>query len=213
MSPTDILDIAGAPFSVTGTAVTGDLDALAAGHEIMLRQTGRITLTGHPIPKPPPAIQRGPGEPRVTVRAWFSAEPDPEGHSYARAQILIESLPYDTSPSRVMQDLASHAESRALTARKGYSGDGALPIAEVADLGTSGGPVRIAITLIPGADPDTVRDQLAAFDSITTEAPAAYSAPLAALLRTWTRQHGAEDITDSLARFEDAIAALKAATE
>jgi hypothetical protein len=212
-SDSDILDIAGATFSVTSATVTGDLDALAAGHEIMLRQTGRITLTGHPIPEPRPATRPGPGEPKPTARAWFSSEPDPGGRYYARAQILIESLPADIRPGQVIRDLASLADSRALTARKGYSSHGALPIAGVADLGTSECPVRIAITLMPRTDPETFRDQLAALDGVTTQALAAYPAPLAALLRTWTSQHGSEDIAVSLARFEDAIAAIKAAAE
>jgi hypothetical protein len=105
-----------------------------------------------------------------------------------------------------MQDLTSPA----LTVRRGYSSDGALPIAEAADLSTIERPIRIAITLIPGADPEIVRHQLAGLDGITVQAPAAYPAPLAALLRTWTSQHGTEDITASLARFEDAIAAFNA---
>jgi hypothetical protein len=51
----------------------------------------------------------------------------------------------------------------------------------------------------------TARDQFAAFDGITTQAPAAYPAPLATLLRTWTDRHRGEDIAASLTRFEDAI--------
>ncbi len=93
---------------------------------------------------------------------------------------------------------------QARRARGGGFGD-ALPIANVADCGTSEIPVRIAITLIPGTDPKTARDQLAAFDGITTQAPAAYPAPLATLLRAWTHQHLGEDLNTSLTRFEDAI--------
>lgn len=56
----DILDIAGAPFSVTGAAVTGDLDALAAGHEIMLPDR-----PDHPHRPPQPrAPPRHPARPR-----------------------------------------------------------------------------------------------------------------------------------------------------
>jgi hypothetical protein len=51
-SDSDILAIAGPPWSVSGCAVTRDLNALAAGHQIMLRQTGQISLTGNPIPEP-----------------------------------------------------------------------------------------------------------------------------------------------------------------
>jgi hypothetical protein len=139
------------------------------------------------------------------VRAWYSSVPDPGGRSYAGAQILIESLPADTRPGQVIQNLTDHMESRALTARKGYSSDGALPIAGVADLSTGERPIRIAITLTPGTDPGAARDQLAALDGITTQAPAAYPAPLPALLRTWISQHRAEDIAASLTRFEGTI--------
>ena len=59
--------------------------------------------------------------------------------------------------------------------------------------------------VLPGTNPDVARDQLAGLDGITTEEPAAYPAPLATLLRTWTHQHRSEDITASLTTFRDAI--------
>lgn len=89
-------------------------------------------------------------------------------------------------------------------ARGGESSD-ALPIADVAGCGTSAAPVRIVITLIRGTDPVAAQAQLAAFDGITTQAPAAYPGPLAALLRAWAEQHRGEDLHASLTRFEDAI--------
>jgi hypothetical protein len=49
------------------------------------------------------------------------------------------------------------------------------------------------------------RDQLAALDGITTGQPAAYPAPLATLLRTWSHQHRDEDITTSLSALRNAI--------
>jgi hypothetical protein len=74
-----------------------------------------------------------------------------------------------------------------------------------ADAGTSKVPIRIAITLRPDTDPETARDQLAVAEGITTEAPAGYPAPLAALLRTWAGQHHDEDIAASLTKLQEAI--------
>jgi hypothetical protein len=199
----DILAIAGPPWSVSGCKVTGDLDALAAGHRVMLRQTGRITLTGNPIPEPPPVPKPPDGGPAPVVVAYSSIGFNLPLH-LARAQLVIESLPPDSSPDQVAQDLHSHAKMQSRSARSGGSSD-ALPIADVADCGTSAVPVRIVITLIPGTDPVAAQDQLAAFDGITTQALAAYPAPLAALLRAWTEQHRGEDLSASLTRFEDAV--------
>jgi hypothetical protein len=87
----------------------------------------------------------------------------------------------------------------------GHRYDDTLPIANAANFGTSWDPIRIAIVLRPGTDPQTARDRLAAFPGITTESPAAYPGPLAALLRAWTRQHQHEDIAASLTALEEAI--------
>jgi hypothetical protein len=181
-SDDDVLAITGPPWSLTGCEVSGDLDALAAGEQIMLRQTGRIRLTGNPIPE--------------------RHVPDPAKGS----QLIIESLPPNSSDVEVCQHLDSirrqnsHRPPEGLDARPAR-----LPIADLADLGNDYHPIRIAITLAPGSDPAAVREQLSALDGITTEAPAAYPAPLATLLRAWAKQHGSEDIAGSLTRFEDAI--------
>ncbi len=175
--------------------MTGDLDALAAGQRVLLRQTGRISLTGNPIPPP---IPEPPDEGPAPVVLGYTG---PDHRPVAGAQLVIESLPPDSSPEQVAQDLDRQAEFQA---RRPPSGD-ALPIADIADCGTSADPVRIAVTLIPGTEPETARGQLAAFDGIATQAPAAYPAPLATMLRTWTDHHRGEDLSASLTRFEDAI--------
>lgn len=202
-SDADILALAGPPWSVSDCTVSGDLDALAAGHRIVLRQTGRISLTGNPIPAPPP-VPKPPDEGRrPVVAAYVSTGPSPR--HLARAQLVIESLPPDSSPDQVAQELYRHVETQARRHAPGGVSSHALPIADVADCGTSAVPVRIAITLIPGTDPVAARAQLAAFDGITTQAPAAYPAPLATSLRAWTDQHRGQDLHASLTRFEDAI--------
>lgn len=199
----DILALAGPPWPVSDCTVTGDLDALAAGHRVMLRQTGRISLTGNPIPPPQLGLKPPGGGPCPVVVLSYSIGLDLP-RQLADAQLVIESLPPDTSLEQVCRDLARHAEIQASHADGGASSD-VLPTADVADLGTDRVPVRIAITLIPGTDPEAARDQLAAFDGITSQAPAAYPAPLATMLRAWTDQHRGEDLNASLTRFEDAI--------
>ena len=204
-SDADILAIAGPPWPVSDCSVTADLDALAAGHRVMLRQTGRISLTGNPIPEPPPLPKPSDGGPGpVVVTPYYSIGLDLP-RDLAPYQLVIESLPPDSSPDQVAQDLHGHAEIQASSHAPGGVSSDVLPIANVADFGTDAVPVRIAIELIPGTDPAGARDQFAAFDGITVQAPAAYPAPLASLLRAWTDQHRSEDLNASLARFEDAI--------
>jgi hypothetical protein len=211
----DILAIAGPPRSVTDCIITGDLDALAAGRPVTLRQTGRITRTSCPVPatvpdpipsRVPPdlaaKIAAVPGDTRPRSVAWFSSGPDER--RLARAHLIIESLPPGISPSEVHQELASEADQHIRAAREERQSS-ALPIGEIIDASTSEIPIRLAIVLRPGTDPDTARDQLAAFDGITTQSPAAYPAPLAALLRAWTRQHHHEDTPAALTSLTAAI--------
>jgi hypothetical protein len=196
----DLLEIAGPPYSVTGCTVTGDLDALAAGQRILLREASRITLTGNPVPEQ----DLGPG--------WRPGATSQERHAefvrggLARAQLLIESLPPGVSPHVVFSGLGDHQDHGhdvILAHRKRY--DRTLPIAGLSDLGSEYGPVRIALTLRPGTDPDSARDRIAAAEGLSTEVPAAYPAPLAVLLRGWAGRHRGEDLAASLTRLEDAI--------
>jgi hypothetical protein len=198
----DILAIVGPPHSVADCAITGDLDDLAAGRPVTLRQTGRITRTSNPVPAhAPDPVVRPPGHrPKLITGTGMGFV---EQHS-AKAHFIIESLPAGVSPSRVGQDLAQEASRHTWAARDGHRYDG-LPIEDVADLGNSRIPVRLAITLRPGSDPDTAREQLANFEGITTQSPAAYPSPLATLLRSWTRQHHRENTASALASFENAI--------
>lgn len=199
----DILAIVGPPHSVTDCAITGDLDALAAGRPVTLRQTGRITRTGNPVPaRAPDPVVRPPGHrPKLVMRAGDGGFTE---RQLAKAHFIIESLPPGIRPGRVGQDLAQEASRHIWAARDGRRYDG-LPIQEVVDIGNSRIPVRLAITLRPGSDPDTAREQLANFDGVTTSAPAAYAAPLATLLRNWTRQPQRDETAAALASLENAI--------
>jgi hypothetical protein len=89
----DILAIAGPPRSVTDCAITGDLDALAGGRPVTLRQTGRVSATGRPVPPavpeprflPEPAAGQLPPGPDAGTRG-------PTGRLIP-AHLIIESLP------------------------------------------------------------------------------------------------------------------------
>jgi hypothetical protein len=52
VADSEVLRIAGPPYPVTGCDLTGDLDALMKGRRAAIRQTGRITITGVPVPEP-----------------------------------------------------------------------------------------------------------------------------------------------------------------
>lgn len=206
----EILDLAGPPYPVTGCTITGDLDALNGGQRITLRQTGRITRTSRPVPEtvpdrrplPPGITLPPPGSPPV-LYAWSSSGPDEEG--VALAHLIVETLPPGTSPGDICEELASHAKTAARATPDRPRLPATLPIGDLIDAGTNRRPIRIAITLLPGTNPDVARGQLAGLDGITTEQPAAYPAPLATLLRTWAHQHRSEDITASLTTLRDAI--------
>jgi hypothetical protein len=202
----DLLGLAGPPYSLTGCTVTGDLDALAEGQRIMLRQTGQVTRTGTPVPETVPDRRPSPAEIEPGVHAVAHAFTGPDLRHLSRAHLLVESLPPGVNPAQICSELANHRrpDSHHVT-RSGQRYDITLPISDIADLSSDGVPVRIAIILRPGTDPQAARDQLAAFDGITTEAPAAYPAPLAALLRTWVGQYRGEDVGASLTRLQDAI--------
>ena len=134
---------------------------------------------------------------------WASSRSDEEW--VAPAHLIVETLPPGISPGDICTELASHARTAARTTPDRPRLPTTLPIGDLIDAGASRRPIRIAITLLPGTNPDTVHDQLASLDGITTEQPAAYPAPLATLLRTWTNQHRNEDITTSLTTLRDAV--------
>jgi hypothetical protein len=103
---------------VTGCTITGDLDALNAGHPVTLRQTGQITRTSRPVPETipdprplPPGITPTPSGTPPILYAWTSSGPDEEW--VALAHLIIETLPPGTSPGDIGTELASHARTAA----------------------------------------------------------------------------------------------------
>jgi hypothetical protein len=193
----ELTGIVGPPYSVTGCTVTGDIRALTRGRRVVLRESGRITITGVAVPQapaePPPAhdVQC------YGLQGEVSAETFP-------AHLVIESLPATTLASEVALEIARRAASRPRP--DPYPGVGrrtTLPIARVDD--QSRDEVRIVLTLRPGSDPAAVRDKLATIRGVSAEAARAYPAPLASLLRSWVNDHRSEDIATSLNELENSI--------
>ena len=52
----ELLRIVGPPDPMIGGELTGNLDALIKGRPTAIRQTGRITITGVPVPEPDAAV-------------------------------------------------------------------------------------------------------------------------------------------------------------
>jgi len=184
----ELLCIVGPRYSVTDCDLTGNLGALMKGRRAAIRQTGRITITGVPVPEPVPDGAVPPGR-----RGWTAGE-----ISSRPAHLIIESLPARTSPMAAYQAITKQAESR------GWYGSGPdrverppLPVAEI-DEQSRRNHVRIGLVLKPGSDPAVVRDRLVLVDGITTEATWAFAAPLARMLRAWVDRYRDEDVQASL---------------
>jgi DNA gyrase/topoisomerase IV subunit A len=194
----EVLRIVGPPYPVTGCDLTGNLDALIKGRRGAIRQTGRITITGVPVPEPV-ADTAVPPDRRGWTGYEVSSRPSRPAH------LIIESLPARTSPLDAYRAITKQAGSH------GWYGSGperverpALPVAEVNEQ-SSRNQVRIGLVLKPGSDPAAVRERLVAVDGITTEATWAFAAPLARMLRAWVDRYRDEDIAASLDLLHQAI--------
>jgi hypothetical protein len=195
----EVLSIVGEPYSAAGCELTGDLDALMQGRRVVIRETGKITMTAVSVP-PSPAELPGPvrGPFRSSAGLGLRAPSHP-------AHLVIESLPARTSGPQAVQSIASRL--RMHSGPDGHPLDQNLerPIENLTDLASVRHDVRIALALRPGVDPVGVREQLAALDDISIEAAWQFPAPVANMLRYWADRHRAEDITASLASLEGAI--------
>ena len=196
----EVISLAGPPYSVTGCAITGNIAALMRGRRVALRETGRIKLTGVPVPEapadPPP---RPPGGMLVGFAGAGPIPPRP-------AHLVIESLPHGVMATEVAHAIVNRAASRPWPdSHPGLARTTALPVADVDEQSGRDGEVRILITLRPGSDPEAVRDQLTEIHGVSVESYYQFPAPLATLLRSWVERYRGEDLTASLAALEDAI--------
>lgn len=194
----ELTSLVGPPWSGTDCGLTGDLAALAKGRRVMLRESGRITITGIPVPQEPADAQP------ASARGDKHAIAEISGESFP-AHLVIESLPARAGAAEVAGEIANraaplrwHGPVQDLARRTG------LPVTYVDDQ-SKGTEVRILLTLHPNSDPAAVRDQLTTIPGISAEMPCAFPAPLASLLRSWVDDHRGEDIAASLTELEDAI--------
>lgn len=199
----ELVSVTGPPWSGTDCDLTGDLAALARGRRVVLRESGRITITGIPVPQEPVDEQPASAHDHNHALTEISGQPFPS--EPFPAHLVIESLPARTDASEVAAEIAGRAElsqwhgPHAELARRT-----ALPVYYVDDE-SKDAEVRILLTLCPNSDPAAVRDLLTTIRGISAEAPCAFPAPLASLLRSWVDDHRSEDIAASLMEFENAI--------
>jgi hypothetical protein len=194
----ELISLTGPPWSGGGCEQTGDLAALARGRRVMLRESGKITITGVPVPQEPADA------PPEAARAGHLADAGGTYQSFP-AHLVIESLPARTNAFEVAAEIASRASRRqwhgphAELARRT-----SLPVYHVDDQANGAG-VRILLTLYPNSDPAAVRDQLRTIPGMSADTLSAFPAPLASLLRAWVDGHRGEDLAASLTELENAI--------
>jgi hypothetical protein len=202
MSDEDVLDTVGPPYSVVGSEITGDLDALLCGRRAEIREAARIRVTDVPVPE----LLREPPSPSAGRRVFATGglHQRDSGPPFA-AHLVIESLPAAVGSSEAVRAITSRILSRRwrdshpeLAERAG------LPVKDIYD-GSGEYDVKIYVQLEAGTDPAAARDQLLAVDGVGRDATWAFPAPLAGLLRSWVEEHQGEDIAASLTRLEDAI--------
>jgi hypothetical protein len=212
ISDAELLSTVGPPHSPAGCTLIGDLDGLVNGHETVIREAGRIAVTGVPVPEqPPPApALTGGGGPF----GWT-------GYAVARpVHLVIESLPAGSFTSEVTREILDRAVPREQGDNKPSEPDRGmlddavmLPIAAVDDQSEpfptedrhEPYPVKIGLILRPGSDPASVRQQLLNVHGIWREATWAFPAPLASMLRSWLDNHRGENLIASLDQLEHAI--------
>jgi hypothetical protein len=124
-------------------------------------------------------------------------------------QLVITTLPPEASAFDVVRAVSSRQAPRPWAqTHPRLSEETTLPIAAVDQASMDGlAFVSITVTLDPGADAEAVRSALLEIDGITQQVPAAFPAPLAALLRSCLDHGDAESFAVSLDRLEDAIQA------
>jgi hypothetical protein len=104
VTDSEIVQTVGPPRFTTGTEVSGDLSALNQGRQIMLCQTGRIVLTGIPVPDAAPDPPARPAGPFRSVVYSGDAHRRP-GH------LVIESLPSEATIPDVVGEIKRQTAS------------------------------------------------------------------------------------------------------
>lgn len=188
--------IIGVPQFPSGCAASGDFDSLLMGREVLLREVGRVKITGIPVPEEAAKVGRVAGAPILVTGIVRSAP-----------HIIIDALPGRVSATSDVIDEMQACIGPQWIGRN--PSEGALPIADMRDL-TENGQVRIEISLRRGSDADAVRRQLEDLDSLAHASSAEFPLPLCDLLRAWVDQHGGEGGDRDLERLEHLIADARA---
>jgi hypothetical protein len=176
VADTELAGMIGMPDFLTGCTVAGDLATLAGGHPAVLRLQAHVTVISDLADLGPPRwTQSG-------VRG-----------------VLIEHMPPNASRPDVMREIG-----RLRPRRPGTSGDGRLPVKEIADTSLCGDDQFVCIPQ-PGTAPELLRDLLLDFEGITTTVPVQLPRPLPNLIEGWVRASQGEDLLSALTRLEDAI--------
>ncbi|MGN6677259.1 MAG: hypothetical protein ACTHKL_05690 [Streptosporangiaceae bacterium] len=190
-----VLEIVGGPYSVTGCEISGDVAGLLQGHLAEIREIGRVTLTGVPVP------ERAPGSSgkHIAVRGAGNI-----GHPPFQAHVIIESLPGEAAVGDAVEAIISRSRARQRRDYPELAKRTGLPIADVSDESRGYG-VSIHLKLSPDSDPTAVRERLREIDGVAWSSTWQFPAPVAAVLRSWVKRHRREDLVASLAQLEQAI--------
>jgi hypothetical protein len=186
----EITAIVGAPDFMTGCAVTGDLDGLAAGLPVDLLLQARVTisddtqlsnqLSGH--------------------MAGFFLRPE-----LNRALLVIDSFPPYVDVSDAARAIADRVrEPRWAVAHPGLNRATRLSLRDVWDVSASD-EYRIVCLPEPGASLQELRRQLGEIWGVRHSIRAALPTPLGTMLRDWVSAGSDEDLPASLAALTAAI--------
>ncbi len=189
-SSKQIVDIIGSPDFLTGCTVTGDLAGLAAGRTAGLRLAARITTTSE---------------------AEASKQVSSETGRFLRPErnltmLAIDRFPPFTRPFDVAKEIDERRTGRRRSSNFPHlDGWTQLPVKTHHDL-SSDENYLIACAPEPGVAPQDLQRLLEAITGVTMTIQVALPQPLPQLIRNWISAHHHEDLTASLAAFDQAIA-------
>ncbi len=97
-----LLQIAGGPVSLTGSELTGDFDAVAAGRRTTIREAARITRTGEAVPPAAagPPRKRQPAGPFILTAS--------AGRPRRPVHLIIDAVPRHVSAGELEEEISGH---------------------------------------------------------------------------------------------------------
>lgn len=186
----EIAAAAGPPDFMTGCAITGDLDGLAAGRPVDLRLHARVTISDD--------ARLSSQVPEDVAGRFLRPERN-------RELLVIDNFPPYVIPFDVLRAIAGRArEPRWAAGYPELHRATRLPVRDVSDL-SARGEYRIMCVPEPGASLHELQRQLAEIEGVRTRIPVALPRPLAAMIRGWVRASHDEDLLASLTALQTAI--------